>query len=579
MLLPRVIVTGLSMAITAILYLALRGSSAASIRRSIVAAAVLAAPAAVAYSTVNWVIFDQQIRHEEASAWARPRHGGEAAGPAASQQQPETLDVGHVVRPRHLTPLQGIADNAVNGYFFFVAWAALYLALRYAGEVRTLERRSADLRAAAQSAELRALRYQVNPHFLFNTLNSLSSLVLTDKRERAERMILNLSTFFRHSLRGDPIDDLSLAEEIDLQRLYLDIEAVRFPERLRVEIELPAELADVKVPGMMLQPVVENAVKHAVARTIRPVTIHIVAARNEGDLDLEVWDDGDAAVAGAPDADGTGVGLRNVCDRLAARFGDRASCRWGPRDGGGYSLIVDDEPLAVERLQVLCARLDDIVLVGTATDGLAAQRLMEALSPDLVLLDIAMPGLDGMSLAKRLEDRASRPAIVFCTAYDSFAVDAFSVGAVDYLLKPVVAERLERAVSRVREARTVAPAVEPPTAWIQDLWAPSGTEMIRIPAGRIDHIQAERDYMRLHVGKRSHLIHQTIAELERKLDPDLFIRLHRSSIVRKDFIASLRHDGRGAWQAILADGAAVAIGRSYLPAARALIGRSDQGRL
>jgi two-component system response regulator AlgR len=240
-------------------------------------------------------------------------------------------------------------------------------------------------------------------------------------------------------------------------------------------------------------------------------------------------------------------------------------------------LIVDDEPLAIERLQILCARLEDIVLVGTAADGQSALRLMEALSPDLVLLDISMPGLDGMSLARTLEATASPPAIVFCTAYDAFAVDAFAVRAVDYLLKPVTGERLARAVGRVRDLRASDPGPIPPgetppaTAWIEEIWVPSGVEMIRIPTIRIDQIQAERDYMRLHVGKRSHLIHQTIGELERKLDPILFIRLHRSAIVRKDFIASLRHDGRGAWQAILADGAAVPIGRTYLPAAKALL--------
>ena len=156
------------------------------------------------------------------------------ASPPKVAPLPETLDVGY---QHEGTPLEAIAENSANGYFFFIAWAALFLSLRYAGEVRALERRSAELRAAAQSAELRALRYQVNPHFLFNTLNSLSSLILTDKAEQAERMVLNLSTFFRTSLSGDPTEDVSLAEEIALQRLYLDIEAVRFPDRLRIETD------------------------------------------------------------------------------------------------------------------------------------------------------------------------------------------------------------------------------------------------------------------------------------------------------------------------------------------------------
>jgi LytS/YehU family sensor histidine kinase len=228
----------------------------------------------------------------------------------------------------HETPFELVAENAANGYFFFVAWASLFLSLRYAGEVRALERRAADLRAAAQNAELRALRYQVNPHFLFNTLNSLSSLILTGKGEQAERMILNLSTFFRTSLSGDPTEDVPLAEEIALQRLYLDIEAVRFPDRLIARIDVPEALSTALVPGLILQPLVENAVKHGVSRSARPVTIEI-KARDQGDaLALTVENDIGEGTCDHARADGTGVGLRNVRDRLAARFGEDGRCAW-----------------------------------------------------------------------------------------------------------------------------------------------------------------------------------------------------------------------------------------------------------
>ncbi|PXA83316.1 sensor histidine kinase, partial [Nostoc sp. 3335mG] len=231
------------------------------------------------------------------------------------------------------TPLMAIADQAANGYFFFIAWAAIYLALCYAARMGALERRTAELRAAAQSAELRALRYQVNPHFLFNTLNSLSSLVMIGKKQEAERMIINLSTFFRTSLTGDPTEDVKLSEEITLQRLYLDIEAVRFPERLITRIEVPELLETACVPGLILQPLVENAVKYGVSRARRPVTIRIRASTEADNLLLSVEDDGDPV---SDAAGGTGVGLRNVRDRLAARFGDAAHCHWGPRAGGGF---------------------------------------------------------------------------------------------------------------------------------------------------------------------------------------------------------------------------------------------------
>jgi LytS/YehU family sensor histidine kinase len=247
------------------------------------------------------------------------------------------ITVGKMTSDDMMTPMQIIADQAVNGYFFFICWATLYLALCYAAEVGALERRAAALRAAAQAAELRALRYQVNPHFLFNTLNSLSSLVLSGKREEAEQMIINLATFFRTSLTGDPTEDVPLAEEIRLQRLYLDIERVRFPERLLVEVDIPYTLNQACIPGLILQPLIENAVKYGVSRVTRPVTIRIAAGEVGGALRLVVEDDGDPVGVDAAEG-GTGVGLRNVRDRLRARFGSAARVRWGPRAGGGFAV-------------------------------------------------------------------------------------------------------------------------------------------------------------------------------------------------------------------------------------------------
>lgn len=237
------------------------------------------------------------------------------------------------------------------------------------------------------------------------------------------------------------------------------------------------------------------------------------------------------------------------------------------------TLVVDDEPLAIERLQILCAQTPGIDLIGTATDGEAALRLVDALKPDLLLCDIAMPGLDGMGVARALEARADRPAIIFCTAFDQFAVAAFDVAAVDYLLKPVSGDRLAKAIARVQEKLRAPQANTPATDWIDEFWVPHRSEMIRISATDIERIEAERDYMRLHIGPRSFLLHQTISELERRLDPDQFIRLHRSTIVRRDQIAKLRHDGLGVWHADLADGTEIRIGRTYLQAAKALAGR------
>jgi two-component system response regulator AlgR len=233
------------------------------------------------------------------------------------------------------------------------------------------------------------------------------------------------------------------------------------------------------------------------------------------------------------------------------------------------TLIVDDEPLASERLQILCARLPRISLVGTATCGNSALRLIETLKPDLVLLDIQMPEMDGMALAQALSERPQRPAIIFVTAFDNFAVSAFDVAAVDYLLKPVDPDRLARAIGRVGTPERQEAASRSP--WAREFWVPDRSSLVRVAACDIELIEAERDYMRLHVGARSYLLHETISELERQLDPSLFVRLHRSTLVRRDRIAGFCHNSTGAWEAQLLDGRRLRVGRTYLSNARAIM--------
>ena len=245
------------------------------------------------------------------------------------------------------------------------------------------------------------------------------------------------------------------------------------------------------------------------------------------------------------------------------------------------TLIVDDEPLAVERMQILCARIPALSVVGTASDGAAALRLCEALAPELVLLDMTMPEVDGLGVARGLSKHSPRPAVIFVTAHDHFAVEAFDLEAVDYVLKPVAQDRLERAVDRALARREAgAPAVEAPpeSPWIEEFWVPHRSELIRIAAGDIDRIDAERDYVRLHVsqrdgGARSYLLLHTIQRLEDRLDPERFIRLPRSTIMRRDRIAGLKHDGLGVWSAQLVDGELLRIGRTYLAKAKAMAGR------
>jgi two-component system response regulator AlgR len=240
-------------------------------------------------------------------------------------------------------------------------------------------------------------------------------------------------------------------------------------------------------------------------------------------------------------------------------------------------LVVDDEPLAVERLQLLLARMDGVTLAGTASEGAAALRLAEATRPDAVLLDIAMPGMDGIDVARALAGVAKPPVVIFVTAFDSFAVAAFDVEAVDYVMKPVAAERLARAVERARERLATRGGEAAPAAaaspFVQEFWVSEARGLVRLAADQVDRVSAERDYMRLHFGPRSWLINRTIGRLETELDPARFVRLHRSAIVRRDFVTGLRRDDGGRWWARLADGGEQKVGRLYVANAKGLAGR------
>ena len=240
-------------------------------------------------------------------------------------------------------------------------------------------------------------------------------------------------------------------------------------------------------------------------------------------------------------------------------------------------LIVDDEPLAVERMQMLIARFDDVTVAGTASSGEAALRLAEALAPDALLLDIAMPGMDGIDVARSLSGLPNPPKVVFVTAFESFAVAAFDVQAVDYLMKPVEPGRLERAIERVRDHPPEPAATASASSFIEEFWVSDHAGLTRVQATDVDRIIAERDYMRIHVGKRSWLINHSLTKLEQELDPDRFVRLHRGAIVRRDFVIRLRNDD-GRWIAQLADGAEQPIGRAYAENARKLSGRGRPGR-
>ncbi|MEZ5681008.1 MAG: histidine kinase [Erythrobacter sp.] len=330
-------------AATFLLWLVLRLFDHRSLALQITAAVLLAMPTSLLIAQINRAVFaevqdklESQIAADRGFSLRRDEAGNiiiEAPAPGGELEdplRPTSPVLGKVVLPGETSRDQWLRliEAALSQYFLLLAWAAIYFALLAGARAREAERRGERFRSAAKAAELRSLRYQVNPHFLFNTLNSLSALVMTGKADRAEQMIQSISRFYRHSLADDSTVDVTLADEIDLQEHYLEIETVRFPERLRVRVDLPEELANYKVPGMILQPLVENSVKYGVSASARPVTVSIVAREEYGRLVLRVSDDGPGVPAGQ--AGGFGIGLANVRDRLEARFGNEATITSGP---------------------------------------------------------------------------------------------------------------------------------------------------------------------------------------------------------------------------------------------------------
>jgi signal transduction histidine kinase len=356
----RLVVTAAGVAITLVMWLVLRLFDTRPLWIKISAAIALAIPAALAIGQVNYVVFKDMeaagyqayaqkyninLRRDEVGNLlvdvpAR-RDPGSPGDSATSENEAGDADTQSVIiepaAESYADFWRKLLDVALGRYFLLLAWASTYFALLAGVQARAAQRREEQFRTAAKAAELRSLRYQVNPHFLFNTLNSLSALVLTGKPERAERMIQTISRFYRHSLATEPTADVALRDEFDLQKLYLDIEAVRFPERLRCVFDLPADLEEARVPGMILQPLVENSVKYAISTVARPVTITL-AARDEFDrLVITVSDDGPGVPQG--ENHGFGIGLANVRDRLEARFGPDIGFTSAPVPGGYRSEI------------------------------------------------------------------------------------------------------------------------------------------------------------------------------------------------------------------------------------------------
>lgn len=239
------------------------------------------------------------------------------------------------------------------------------------------------------------------------------------------------------------------------------------------------------------------------------------------------------------------------------------------------TLIVDDEPLARKKLRALLSDEADIAIVGECSDGREALAHIRQHKPDLVFLDIQMPEMNGFEALNRLEQQ-DLPALIFVTAYDQFAVAAFEYHALDYLLKPFDAERLQKALERARrhgftetssninaKLQQLLDELNNKPTYLRRIMIKQGGELFFVNVDDIDWIEAAGNYVNLHIGAESHLLRETMSSLANNLDPQKFVRIHRSQIVNIDRIEKLKTAFNGEYAMVLKDGARLTLTRTY----------------
>lgn len=253
----------------------------------------------------------------------------------------------HGVKERFWSTFEG----AIGAFMVMLVWSTLYFGIKYYLLAQEEQQRRLKASAMAHEAQLKMLRYQLNPHFLFNTLNAISTLVLDHNTQLANTMLTRLSRFLRHTLDNDPMQKVTVATEVEALKLYLDIEKVRFDERLQLFFDIDPQARSALMPSLLLQPLVENAIKHAISMAIGGGSI-AVSAQVAGDaLLLTVADDGPGMEQRPERArKGGGVGLANTRERLRELYGNRQSFRLGTTDPHGLTITIRI-PLELESKQ------------------------------------------------------------------------------------------------------------------------------------------------------------------------------------------------------------------------------------
>ena len=463
--------------------------------------------------------------------------------------------------------------QVLDGVILYASIAAVSYVIRIAKRLREQEARAARAESLRMRAELAAIRGRLNPHFLFNTLHTLTALVRRDP-ETAEQALERFGDMLRYVLdvKRSAREDVTLADELQFVRSYLSLEQLRLGDRLVAVERIDPDALDCRIPSLTLQPLgrERDQVRHRAAGAWR-------ASRDCGVVRRRArWSSRCAmtgrAPAPAPPRTPSGMGLRAVRQALETRYAGQARFDIVTAPGEGFAvvmhaadaddrraarrrdvmktraIVVEDEPIARQQLRDLLTEVDWIECIGEAADGRSAVATIDELKPDLVFLDIEMPEMSGLDVLSAIHHE---PAVVFTTAYDRFAVAAFELEAIDYLLKPFGRERLRAALERVR--RAVNDDADVPVArrahealdqlsgdgLLTRLFVRDRGRILPIAVHEIERLEADDDYVGVYVRGRRFLVYLNMNEFEARLDHTRFLRIHRSHIVNLDHVAAM----------------------------------------
>ncbi len=322
-------------------YLALRMASAISngASLSIIVPVLVSAAAGYSLSMVMGAIFRLLIEQRPIVVW-----GGSVATVTVAVALYSAIDAWMFTMYRAGGAFEGalFLGSVMINALLLGGWTALYYMINFYLLLEKQRDQMLMLENQATSAQLAMLRYQLNPHFLFNTLNSISTLVLLKQTERANAMLSRLSSFLRYTLVYEPTAQVTLAQEVETLKLYLEIEKMRFEDRLRPNFDVDVATEKARLPSLLLQPLVENAIKYAVTPQEEGAEISVIARLIGDRVRVTVRDSGGGLNENAPPPhDSTGVGLTNIRDRLAQAYGDDQRLEFGTEAQGGFSVMID----------------------------------------------------------------------------------------------------------------------------------------------------------------------------------------------------------------------------------------------